>query len=259
MNTNKLNATKILNAYDVQERINPSIPGFEKFKSAEIVKLVSPEQTGSIINYFNFEAKNAQKHIESELAFFKKLGRSFEWKVYSHDTPLNIGKVLTKCGFIADEPESFMVLDLDTINVVESGLEICTEVSDESGIRDAIRVQEAVWNKELTSHYNFLKNQKFSQPESIKIYVIYQQGQPVSSAWVTFNEGSEFAGIWGGSTLKAFRGQGLYSALLHTRILDAQKQGVKFLTIDASPMSRPIVEKHGFQLLSTTTPYHYSV
>lgn len=259
MSTIPLNKTKILNAYDLQERISPAIPGFEKYESTQIVKFVSPDQNGSIINYFNFSSELAQEIVESEMTFFKNLGRSFEWKVYSHDDPSNIVKVLTHCGFVPDEPESFMVLDLDTINVVDSALQLCTEVVSEDGIRDAIRVQEGVWNKDLTAHYNFLSDQKRLQPESIKIYVIYQQGQPVSSAWITFNKGSEFAGIWGGSTLKEFRGQGLYTKLLYRRILDAQQRGVKYLTIDASPMSRPIVEKNGFQWVATTTPYHFSV
>jgi hypothetical protein len=34
---------------------------------------------------------------------------------------------------------------------------------------------------------------------------------------------------------------------------------VRFLAIDASPMSRPIVEKNGFQFLTFTQPFKWQV
>jgi hypothetical protein len=33
-------------------------------------------------------------------------------------------------------------------------------------------------------------------------------------------------------------------------VQEARRRGYRFLTIDASPMSRPIVAKHGFQVLT---------
>ncbi|MFC5079754.1 hypothetical protein ACFPCW_18830 [Vibrio thalassae] len=46
--------------------------------------------------------------------------------------------------------------------------------------------------------------------------------------------------------MKAFRGKGFYSQLLNKRIAEAKSRGMKYLTIDASDMSKPIVEKRGF-------------
>jgi GNAT superfamily N-acetyltransferase len=85
------------------------------------------------------------------------------------------------------------------------------------------------------------------------VYVAYADDGAASCAWITFHKESQFAGLWGGSTLEAYRGQGLYSALLVTRVQEARSLGVRYLTIDASPMSRPIVEKFGFQAISTAT------
>lgn len=61
--------------------------------------------------------------------------------------------------------------------------------------------------------------------------------------------------VWGGSTLKAYRGKGYYSTLLHQRMNDAIKRDIQYLIIDASDMSKPIVEKYGFQFIAKTTPY----
>ena len=80
---------------------------------------------------------------------------------------------------------------------------------------------------------------------------------PVSAAWIVYTHNSPFAGIWGGATVEGHRGRGYYSALLHKRINDAKRRGVRYLIIDASPKSRPIVEKHGFTFVAHTTPYVY--
>jgi GNAT superfamily N-acetyltransferase len=60
--------------------------------------------------------------------------------------------------------------------------------------------------------------------------------------------------LWSLSTLAAYRGQGLYTALLAARAQESIQRGIRFLTVDASPMSRPILEKLGFQWLSTFYP-----
>ena len=49
--------------------------------------------------------------------------------------------------------------------------------------------------------------------------------------------------------------RGLYTALVATRVQAALRRGYRFLTIDASPMSQPIVASHGFQLLTYACDY----
>jgi GNAT superfamily N-acetyltransferase len=88
----------------------------------------------------------------------------------------------------------------------------------------------------------------------VSIYISYQGEQPASAAWIFFHAGSSFASLWGGSTLPQFRNQGHYSLLLAARAQKARARGFTLLTVDASPMSRPILEKHGFQYLATSTP-----
>jgi hypothetical protein len=36
------------------------------------------------------------------------------------------------------------------------------------------------------------------------------------------------------------------------RLQEAKARGVKYLTVDASPMSRPILEKFGFEFIANT-------
>ena len=77
----------------------------------------------------------------------------------------------------------------------------------------------------------------------------------MSAAWLVMRPGSAFAGLWGGSTLKSHRGRGIYRALVARRAAIAGARGIRYLQVDASDDSRPILERLGFLALTTTTPY----
>ncbi len=251
----KMNTVDVMREYNEFERkrIN-SFNGVKKTDS-NLTKFVSNNRHGSYISFFSFDESLTESIVKEQLAYFNKLNLCFEWKTYSTDKPTNIGDVLLAYGFEKEASESFMVLDLSK-TVGESFDESqITEVSDSVGIRDAIRVQEQVWGGDFDWQYNYLLSLKEHSPDSVSIYVVYVNDQPVTSAWLTFNESSPFAGIWGGSTIEEFRGNGYYSLLLNKRIAEAKSKGVKYLIIDASDMSKPIVSKRGFEIVATTTGY----
>lgn len=70
------------------------------------------------------------------------------------------------------------------------------------------------------------------------------------SWWVSL---ALFAGLWGGSTLPAWRGRGIYKALVATRAQVANASGVRYLQVDASADSDPILRRSGFRAITTTT------
>ncbi|MFJ5815963.1 GNAT family N-acetyltransferase [Streptomyces sp. NPDC093108] len=81
--------------------------------------------------------------------------------------------------------------------------------------------------------------------------------EPVSSARMELYPGTGFAGLWGGGTVEAWRGKGIYRALVAFRARIAAERGCRYLQVDASEMSSPILRRLGFAALSTTTPYVY--
>jgi hypothetical protein len=89
------------------------------------------------------------------------------------------------------------------------------------------------------------------------VFAAYVENQPVSCGWIYLHPGSQFAGLFGGSTLEEQRGQGLYQALLAKRAEDARRRGNQFLTTGAGPMSRSILERRGFQLLTWGYAYKW--
>ncbi|MEF3022087.1 GNAT family N-acetyltransferase, partial [Vibrio mimicus] len=251
----KMNTVDVMREYNEFERkrIN-SFNGVKKTDS-NLTKFVSNDRHGSYISFFSFDESLTESIVKEQLAYFNKRNLCFEWKTYSTDKPSNIGDVLIANGFEKEASESFMVLDLSKTAGESFDESQITEVSDSVGIRDAIRVQEQVWGGDFDWQYNYLLRLKEHSPDSVSIYVVYVNDQPVTSAWLTFNGSSPFAGIWGGSTIEEFRGNGYYSLLLNKRIAEAKSKGVKYLIIDASDMSKPIVSMRGFEIVATTTGY----
>ena len=96
---------------------------------------------------------------------------------------------------------------------------------------------------------------RFALPEKAMAVVAVADGRPVSGGRVDFEDGVEFAGIFGGITLPEYRGRGLYRATVAKRAELARERGYRWLYSDALPTSRPILERLGFVPLTTTTPF----
>lgn len=276
-----MNNKQVTDAYRRFERQGLVLEGFRKEVTPNVVRFVSDGESGSFISFFEVPSQDADQLIQQEIAYFTTLGKDFEWKVFSTDEPAGFGEKLVSQGFVKESTESFMILPLPVSQATETETETETdavaveieptrfepdlalrseavsvvEVIDEAGIRAAMSVQEQVFGGNWEDHTAELIATKQKRPDDLKIYVVFDAEMPVSSAWLRFTEGSPFAGLWGGATLDSHRGKGCYSALVKRRIRDAMAKQKQYLTIDASEMSRVIVEKHGFQHVATTSPY----
>ena len=80
---------------------------------------------------------------------------------------------------------------------------------------------------------------------------------PAANQALRLVEGSGFGGLWGGATHPDWRGRGLYRATVAHRARLALASGYPLLRVDASPHSRPILERAGLHQVATTTPYIY--
>jgi GNAT superfamily N-acetyltransferase len=121
-----------------------------------------------------------------------------------------------------------------------------------------ISILEEVWGGSFAWVSNRLGGH-LEIPGYLKAYVAIVEDQPAAVGWVYFHEGSQFASLWGGSTVDQFRGRGLYTALVARRVQEAIRRGYRYLVIDTSPMSRPIVEKLGFRLLTFAQDYQWNL
>jgi len=96
---------------------------------------------------------------------------------------------------------------------------------------------------------------RLSLDDGTELWVAEANEQVVCAGRLEPVAGTEFAGIWGGATLVAWRGQGIYRALTAARARSAIAAGKTLIHSDSTEYSRPILERSGFLKVSTTTPY----
>jgi GNAT superfamily N-acetyltransferase len=96
------------------------------------------------------------------------------------------------------------------------------------------------------------------RPSALTIVVAEAGDDVVCAAWIRFTAGSEFASLWGGGTLPDWRGRGIYRAIVAYRANLAAQRGFRYVQVDASDDSRPILERLGFVAVTTTTPFIWS-
>ena len=258
LNLNRKRA-EIRALYDEKERKNRHHPSFQREIDGTIVRHINKEPTHfSFVIYSKLTAETADAAIQAQLDYFQVSGNAgFEWKTYDHDTPPDLKARLAAHGLQAGEAEALMVIDLQHCPpaLLQPVTVDVRRVTTAVQFQDIAAIQEQVWGVSFAWIATQLKENATLHPDYWSIYIIYVNNKPACAAWASFPNGNPFAGLWGGATVEKYRKMGLYTAVVATRTQEAIRRGYRFLTVDASQMSRPILEKHGFQLLTHTTPY----
>jgi GNAT superfamily N-acetyltransferase len=174
--------------------------------------------------------------VEPLVARMRELPGHVEWKYYSHDGP-ELRERLVAAGLEPDDEETVVVAEAASIPPPPEEVELRI-VTDEF-----VELAAGVFGD------------RFELPEKAVAVVALVDGQPVSGGRVDFEDGVEFAGLFGGVTLPGFRGRGLYRATVAKRAELARERGYRWLYSDALPTSRPILERLGFVPITTTTPF----
>lgn len=257
-----MNTREILTLFDLQERYQNEHPSYRREEVSGIVRHTSRDPSRlSFIIYSDLTAVTVDQTIQEQISFFKALGGpGLEWKVYDHDSPPNLKERLRAHGFQPDEAEALLVMDLAKAPPVflEPITADVRRVTQPEQIRDVVTIQESVWGGKFDWLEDQLINSLQTQPDYWSIYIAYVDNVPACAAWSYFPKNSQFAGLWGGSTIEEYRQMGLYTAVAAVRIQEARQRGYDYITVDASEMSRPVLEKRGFQFLTYTYPYTWS-
>ncbi|HTJ66645.1 MAG TPA: GNAT family N-acetyltransferase [Actinospica sp.] len=226
-----------------------------------VVRLVGAGGAGWCgVVWSDLDATTADAAIAAEVEHFTALGREFEWKLYSHDQPADLGERLLKAGFEPEPPEALMVAEAAaqaTEPVLPEGVRI-VDVRDAAGVRLMTSVHDDAFGRPSPRLEQQLLRQVAEDPDSLIALVVLAGDRPVCASRLELHQGTEFASLWGGGTVPEWRGKGVYKATVAYRARIAAARGYRYLQVDASDDSRPILARLGFQRLSTTTPYVYA-
>lgn len=252
-----MNTTELLEIYDREHRCTvDDFPGVRREIGERVIRSFIGDERFGFIPYSALDVENVDAEIEAQIAYFNALGVNFEWKVYDHDRPPDLRQRLAARGFSIQEPEALMVLDLENAPDFYWKMELpaITRIIDAQGV-DAVRMmEETVWGTDHSWLNVRMVNDLRTMPHLLSVFAVCEGSRALSAAWMYYHPPSRFSSLWGGSTLPEYRGRGFYTALLAIRAREARDRGMRFLTVDASPMSRPILEKHSFTFLGYSTP-----
>ncbi len=198
--------------------------------------------------------------IAAQVRYFTALGRAFEWKMYAHDQPADLPDRLRAAGFVAEPDETLMVAetrDLSTSTELPDGVHL-RPVIDAAGAELMAQVHDHVFGTNSSWIARHVLPQLAEEPATMWAAVVMAADVPVSAARMEMPPGAAFASLWGGGTVSDWRGRGIYRALVALRARIAAERGYRYLQVDASSQSRPILQRLGFVPLTTTTPYVYT-
>jgi GNAT superfamily N-acetyltransferase len=193
--------------------------------------------------------------VDRTVAYFAEHGRWFEWKTFDHDPPA-LRSLLLEAGAVPEAHEALVMGEAAALAVepmLPAGLSL-REASTRSDFERIAEMQSEVWSEDWSWLTEDLEGRAKDDPPTT-VLVVEDGDLVVSAAWLTPFPGTPVAGLWGGSTLAAYRGRGIYRALVARRARLAVERGFRYLQVDASDDSRPILERLGLHVVGGTTPY----
>jgi GNAT superfamily N-acetyltransferase len=244
-----MDRARILAEYDDQmRRHTPVEPGTTIDRSGNLVRLVGAR---SCILYTELTSSTAPAIVEREATRFRAAKNEVEWKLYGHDRPPELGRLLREAGFQADPEETLMVFDLQgetPAAVPPEGVHI-ERVVDPASLEEAATLSARAFAPSAGWEIEEFRP-RIGDP-TFAAYIARVDGAAVAAGRLELPPDRLFASLWGGGTEPGHRGQGIYRALVGARAQLARERGYRYLTVDARDTSRPILARVGFEPLAS--------
>lgn len=263
MTDDSADRAQLLTAYDEQLRAGAETPGAHRVELLEQLRLVTFGGGRGFITYANpgHEGARLAALVSEALAHFAadpEITR-VEWKTRGHDRTPGLHDALLAAGFEPDEPESIMIGTAEALAADVPLLAGVTlrQITSDADIRAMAEMQDEAFGDSLAEEMASAMIARIARGDKLELWVAEADGRIVTAGRLEPVPDSDFAGLWGGATLEAYRGRGIYRALTAARARSAIRLGKTLMNSDSTGYSRPILERSGFLAVSTTTPYEW--
>jgi GNAT superfamily N-acetyltransferase len=250
----------VLAAFDDQMRRNPAVERAARVERDErVTRVVAGSDGWSGVIWSNLTEADADAVIAAQIQRFASHRRGWEWKQYSYDRPADLPGRLQAAGFVPDPVESVLVAEIAELALdpdPPAGVELVA-VAGKEGVDALVAVHDAVFGGSHQAIGQEVLRGLGAHPPSVAAVIAVAGETAISAGRVEFPAGSDFASLWGGGTLSAWRGRGVFRSLVGYRAALAKDRGYRYLQVDASADSRPILQRLGFAEMAKTTPYRY--
>ena len=254
---------QLLALYDVQLRAHlpdPLPKGVHVERDGPLLRFVGFGH-GGFVGYRDLDGLDGpelDELIARQVRVFAERGEPFEWKLHGHDQPEDLAQRLIAMGFVPEDLETVVIAPVPAVAgevLLPDGVTV-REVSDRADLDRIGAMEEAIWHDDRVGWLaDSLEAEHVADPGAMTIVVAEAGGEIVCAGWVRFMPGTDFATLWGGGTLMEWRGRGIYHGVVAHRANLAAERGFRYLQVDASADSRPILERLGFVTVTTTTPF----
>ncbi|MEI8409904.1 MULTISPECIES: GNAT family N-acetyltransferase [unclassified Kribbella] len=252
-------AAALLAAYDEQLRGASEGADVPTSQDGPVIRVEYPSR--GFVSYRSLaglDGAELDALIARQRDYFAAKGQAVEWKLRGHDLPADLPDRLRAAGFVPEDEETILIAESAAIAERLRGRDSVDGVvvrltTDRNDFERIAAMESSVWGED----WSWLTDELVRHHTSghTDIYVAEAAGQVVSAAWAVYKPGTDFTGLWGGSTLPDWRGRGIYKALVAVRAARAIELGYKYLQVDASDNSSPILQRLGFLPVTTTTPW----
>ncbi len=254
----------ILEFYDTEIRRGKSIlaSNYRIVSDENAQRAIGPVPSAdhNWIDFVNWNAAPVSEVIEAQIEWYQTVGHSLRWKIHSHDAPPGIGDRLLTRGFKPDEECTVMILDVSRFqSSVPEGIEYLLLTNPDRLDEELRPVATLVWTEDVDDLMTAFACEMRDIDDHLSFYAAKREGETVGCGLVRYNERMTFGGLFAGSTVPAERGKGIYRGIVSVRVVDAQNRGVNYLYTEAGPMSRPILERLGFEPVSELINYVFEV
>lgn len=188
--------------------------------------------------------------LDEVLGHARDAGRpTLRWWLDERTVPADTDRQLAALGLSEVERLVVLALPVTAELDVPAGVEV-VQVTDREGLELAGRIQAEVFDMSppTTAQLDdLLASVSRPEPERlIRCYVALVDGVPVGSGGSTVD--GDVLRFWDGSVLPAYRGRGVYRALVARRIRDARPTTADFALVKAvDDTSAPILTRLGFR------------
>lgn len=255
---------ELLAAYDAQLRTDAETPSALAVAKVGPVRLVTFAGGRGFVTYADLagaDAKTIRGWVAAALDHFRSdpAITQVEWKARGHDRAPGLHESLLEHGFVPDEPESIMIGEARLLAgevPLPDGVTLRTVTSPDD-VHAMCVMASSVFGDDRADEFTDALLRRLALADGMELWVAEAGGSMISAGRLEPVAGTDFAGVWGGSTVPEWRGRGIYRALTSARARSALALGKTLIHSDSTEFSRPILERSGLVKVSTTTPYEW--
>ena len=253
----------LLAAYDAQMRVPAgAVPAGVTYEYDGPVLRIVGEHLGRIRAPRDLGVTGAglDRLIARQRDYFRARGEAVEWKVRAHDLPTDLPERLVAAGFVPQEPATVLLgfaAEVAAEPVLPDGV-VLRRVSGAGDLRRLADQQTEVLGVDCSWVAAYLGARVSADPGQITILVAEAGDRFACTAIAMYEPGIDFVALLGGATLPAWRGRGLYRAMIAARAREAVARGFPLLHVDASRHSAPILRRCGFHEVTTSRHYQWT-